>query len=86
MKAKDSPILTARYKVWSYQHPSGHSKSSGFLRGTSVPVTKWAYALVDDSVAPMLVYNVSQSVSNFLTAEAAAQAAYKADWERCSGE
>lgn len=77
-----SAIENGRFRVWSYVRPSGHSKSSGFLRGTSAPITEWAYALVDESSAPLLVYDLASGKSGFPSAEHAVRAARQADWER----
>jgi hypothetical protein len=77
-------IQNGRFRIWSYIRPSGHPKSSGFLRGTSAPITEWAFALVDESARPELVYLTSEARSGFESAEAAVAAARKADWERSS--
>lgn len=73
---------TPRFRVWSYVRPSGHSKSGGFLRGTSAPITEWAYALVDDDAAPVVVYMVSAAKNGFPSRAAAIAAAKLADNER----
>lgn len=75
-------IENGRFRVWSYVRPSGHSKSSGFLRGTSAPITEWAFALVDESARPLLVYDTANARGGFASAEVACAEARKADWER----
>jgi len=79
-------IENGRFKVWSYVRPSGHSKSSGFLRGTSVPIMEWSFALVDESARPLLVYDVARARGGFPSAEHAVAAARQADLERAKAE
>ncbi len=69
-----------RFVVWSYVRPSGHSKSSGFLRGTSAPITEWAFALVDESARPLVVYMESSPKSGFPSLDTAMIAARQTDW------
>jgi hypothetical protein len=85
IKCTPGTIENGRFRVWSYVRPSGHPKSSGFLRGTSAPITEWAFALVDESARPLLVYDVAFGTkSGFSSAEEACVAARAADWARAS--
>jgi hypothetical protein len=79
-----SAVEYPRFRVWSYARPSGHSKSAGFLRGTSPAKTEWAFALVDEGARPLHVYETSKPSTGHASEDEAIRAARKADWERPS--
>jgi hypothetical protein len=70
----DSAHEAEPFKVWPYQRPVGHSRSSAVQRGIAPMKIEWAYALLSDDGSH---YETSGAVSGFAS-EAEARAAAEA--------